>query len=141
MCIGVASTVGRVAFGLLSDHEKVNRVLLQQISLFSIGVFTMLLVAANAWVYMILLCLGIGLADGCFFSLLGPIAFDLCGPEGAAQAIGFVNALSAISVTLGPTIAGKLFDHFNSYTVPFLSAGAPLILGALGLFAIMCVKN
>ncbi|XP_059482954.1 monocarboxylate transporter 10-like isoform X2 [Neocloeon triangulifer] len=105
MCIGVASAVGRVGFGLLSDHEKINRVLLQQISLFLIGIFTMLLVPANAWIYMILLCLGIGLADGCFISLIGPIAFDLCGPEGAAQAIGFVNGISAISVTLGPTIA------------------------------------
>ncbi|XP_059478194.1 monocarboxylate transporter 10-like [Neocloeon triangulifer] len=106
MCIGASSTVGRLAFGIISDHEKINRVLLQQISLISIGVFTMLLVAANTWIYMILLCLGIGLADGCFVSLIGPIAFDLCGPEGAVQAIGFVNGISAISITVGPTVAG-----------------------------------
>ncbi|CAB3371833.1 Hypothetical predicted protein [Cloeon dipterum] len=141
MCIGVASAVGRVAFGMLSDHKRINRVLLQQISLFFIGVLTMLLVAANAWTYMILISLGIGIFDGCFISLIGPIAFDLCGPQGASQAIGFVNGLCAISVTLGPTIAGKLFDILHSYTLPFLLAGAPLILGALGLFSIMCVKS
>ena len=29
-----------------------------------------------------------GLFDGCFVTLIGPIAFDLCGPVGASQAIG-----------------------------------------------------
>ncbi|XP_065348399.1 monocarboxylate transporter 10-like [Cloeon dipterum] len=141
MCIGIASAVGRLAFGFFSDYGKINRVMLQQIALFSIGVLTMLLAAANAWVYIILITLGIGVFDGCFFSMLGPVAFDLCGPKGASQAIGFVNGLSAFSVTLGPTIAGKLFEMYSSYTVPFLVAGAPLILGAFGLFAIMCVSK
>ncbi|XP_065348021.1 monocarboxylate transporter 10-like [Cloeon dipterum] len=140
MCIGIASAVSRVAFGFISDYDRINRVMLQQFAIFSIGVLTMLLAAANAWIYIILITLGIGIFDGCYFSMIGPIAFDLCGPKGASQAIGFVSGLSAFSVTLGPTIAGKLFEMYSSYTVPFLVAGAPLILGACGLFAIMCVK-
>jgi hypothetical protein len=29
-----------------------------------------------------------GLFDGCFVTMMGPIAFDICGPTGAGQAIG-----------------------------------------------------
>jgi MFS transporter, MCT family, solute carrier family 16 (monocarboxylic acid transporters), member 10 len=72
----------------------------------AIGVLTMLLVVAPAWVYLILIALGMGLFDGCFISLLGPIAFDLCGSEGASQAIGFLLGLCSIPLTIGPPVAG-----------------------------------
>ncbi|XP_059473732.1 monocarboxylate transporter 10 isoform X2 [Neocloeon triangulifer] len=141
MCIGLTSGVGRIIFGKIADMPNVDRILLQQISFISIGSLTMLLVVAPAWSYMILIALGMGLFDGCFISLLGPIAFDLCGSEGASQAIGFLLGLCSIPLTVGPPVAGKLFDHFNSYTVPFLLAGGPPILGAIALFAIKCVKS
>lgn len=67
----------------------------------------MLLVIAPAWVYLILIALGMGLFDGCFISLLGPIAFDLCGSEGASQAIGFLLGFCSIPLTIGPPIAGN----------------------------------
>jgi MCP family monocarboxylic acid transporter-like MFS transporter 10 len=52
-----------------------------------------------------------GLFDGCFISLLGPIAFDIVGPAGASQAIGFLLSLCSIPLTVGPPIAGKLFSY------------------------------
>jgi len=48
-----------------------------------------------------------GLADGCFVSVMGPIAFDLVGQKGAAQAIGCILGLCSIPMTVGPPIAGK----------------------------------
>ena len=36
-------------------------------------------------------CLIMGFFDGCFITMLGPIAFDLCGPAGASQAIGQIS--------------------------------------------------
>ena len=47
-----------------------------------------------------------GLFDGCFVALVGPIAFDLCGPKSAAQAIGFLLGLYSVPMTTGPTVAG-----------------------------------
>lgn len=52
-----------------------------------------------------------GLFDGCFISLLGPIAFDICGREGATQAIGFLLGMCSIPLTVGPPIAGLIYDH------------------------------
>ena len=60
-------------------------------------------------------------------SFLGPIAFDLCGPRGAGQAIGALSqnwvslfllkicsgcllALFSLPMTVGPPIAGLIYD-------------------------------
>ena len=36
------------------------------------------------------------------------IAYDICGPAGASQALGFLFTLNSVPLTLGPTIAGKV---------------------------------
>lgn len=66
-----------------------------------------MLIYANHFYYLIAICVGLGLADGCFISLLGPIAFDLVGASGASQAIGFLLAFCSIPLTVGPPFAGK----------------------------------
>lgn len=141
VCIGATSGLGRIFFGLIADRPWVNRILLQQISFFCIGTLTLLLTAASNMVFFIIIALGMGLFDGCFISLLGPIAFDLVGHSGVSQAIGCLLALCSIPLTLGPVIAGALYDHLDSYMVPFLCAGIPPILGAFQLFLIRCVKT
>ena len=35
-----------------------------------------------------------GLFDGCFITMIGPIAYDICGPNGAGQGIGNIAILS-----------------------------------------------
>ena len=112
-CIAITSMIGRLIFGKVADHPRVNRVLLQQISFVSIGVCTMLLTAAPyfqgfQFQALILFSLIMGLFDGCFITMLGPIAYDICGPAGASQAIGFLLGLCSIPLTLGPPIAGTV---------------------------------
>ena len=111
-CIAITSLIGRLIFGYISDFKNVNRILLQQVSFISIGICTMLLTTAPFFQgfnfeFMILFSLILGLFDGCFITLLGPIAFDICGRSGASQAIGFLLGLSSIPLTLGPPIAGQ----------------------------------
>ena len=72
----------------------------------------MLLNITSSWPVLIVFCIGIGLADGCFWVVEGPIAYDICGPSGAAQAIGFLKGLMGISFAAGPPIAGNYFDSF-----------------------------
>ena len=72
----------------------------------------MLLNVTNSWPVLIVFCVGLGLADGCFWVVEGPIAYDICGPSGADQAIGFLKGLMGISFAAGPPIAGK--DNFLS---------------------------
>lgn len=148
MCIGVSSGVGRVISGFLADLPAMrragNRVILQQISFVSIGLCTMLLTAAplagSNYVFPLLItaCLILGLFDGCFITLLGPIAFDLCGPAGAGQAIGFLLALCSVPLTAGPPLAGLVHDSVGSYSPALLAAGIPPLVGAAAMLAIRC---
>lgn len=130
-CIGLTSGVGRIIFGKLADFPVVNRICLQQVAFLSIGILTMVLVVSTHFVPLVIICLFLGLFDGCFISLLGPIAFDVVGHKGASQAIGFLLGFCSIPLTVGPPVAGLLYDHMKNYNAAFLAAGVPPIVGAL----------
>ena len=55
--------------------------------------------------------------------------------QGASQGIGFILGLNSISLTIGPVVAGVLYDQFGNYTLAFILAGIPPIVGAL----LMCI--
>jgi MCP family monocarboxylic acid transporter-like MFS transporter 10 len=141
MCIGISSGIGRLIFGTISDLPGVNRILLQQISFYLIGLATIFLPLTDNYIVLIAIVLAMGLFDGCFISLLGPIAYDLCGAHGAAQAIGFLLGLCSFGLTAGPPIAGELYDSTKSYKLPFVLAGIPPLIGATLMFLIRFVKD
>lgn len=141
MCLGITSGIGRIVFGFIADIPKVNRILLQQLSFVLIGVMTMLLPATKSYILLLVFILAMGLFDGCFVALLGPIAYDICGQRGATQAIGFLLGLCSIPLTVGPPIAGRIYDHTGSYTIPFVLAGIPPLIGAATMFFIRCTNN
>lgn len=137
ICIGITSGIGRILCGYLADMKGINRIYLQQISFIVIGLLTIMMPFTTSYDLLLTICLAMGLVDGCFISLLGPIAYDICGPEGATQAIGFLLGLCSIGLTSGPPIAGMLYDHTSSYTLPFVLAGIPPLIGA----TMMCMMN
>uniref|UniRef100_A0A182SRY1 Major facilitator superfamily (MFS) profile domain-containing protein n=1 Tax=Anopheles maculatus TaxID=74869 RepID=A0A182SRY1_9DIPT len=141
MCIGITSGLGRLIFGFIADMPRVNRVLLQQMSFVLIGTLTMCLPATGSFPLLLTIALAMGLFDGCFISLLGPIAYDICGPRGATQAIGFLLGMCSLPLTLGPPVAGMLYDKTGSYQLPFILAGIPPLFGASTMFLIRCVKD
>ncbi|XP_017774176.1 PREDICTED: monocarboxylate transporter 10 isoform X2 [Nicrophorus vespilloides] len=142
ICIGITSGIGRLVFGYISDLPKVNRILMQQASLLVIGGVSIALPSTKgSFPTLIFMTLLLGLFDGCFISMLGPIAFDLCGQKGATQAIGMLLGLCSIPLTLGPYIAGIMYDHTSSYDLAFRLAGIPPILGCCLLFFMRCLET
>ncbi|XP_019764703.2 monocarboxylate transporter 10 isoform X1 [Dendroctonus ponderosae] len=142
LCIGVTSGVSRLVFGYLIDRTNVNKILLQQLAFFTLGILTILLAfSVYAFPLLLFICLGMGITDGCFITLLGPIAFELCGRDGGAQAIGFLLGVCSLPLTLGPYFAGLIYDSQKSYTLPFILAGINPTLASFGLLAIKCVRQ
>ena len=106
-CIGVTSGVGRLLFGYISDSPRIkNRVQLQQLSYLVMGVVTTLIPVAVNYYALIVATLVMGLFDGCFVSMMGPVAFDLVGKEKASQGIGCVLGLMSFPMMIGPPVAG-----------------------------------
>lgn len=56
---------------------------------------------------LICLCIILGIMDGFFICLIGPIAFDLVGARNASQAMGFLLAMISIPLMIGPMIGGQ----------------------------------
>ncbi|XP_026174030.1 monocarboxylate transporter 10 [Mastacembelus armatus] len=136
MCIGITSGVGRLIFGRVADYVSgVNKVYLQVTSFFVIGLMSMMIPLCNIFGGLIAVCLLMGLFDGCFISIMAPIAFELVGPKDVSQAIGFLLGLMSVPMTVGPPIAGFLRDRLGSYDVAFYLAGVPPIFGG----AVLCL--
>ncbi|XP_047520126.1 monocarboxylate transporter 10 [Pieris napi] len=135
-CMAATSGLGRLMFGILADRDGVDRILLQQISFYAIGSLTIILPFVKSFELLLVICLGIGMFDGGFISLIGPIAFEFCGSVYAAQAIGCMLGLSAVPVSIGPPVAGRLSKVYKSYTLPFVLAGLSPIVGATLMFII-----
>ncbi|XP_002738534.1 monocarboxylate transporter 10-like [Saccoglossus kowalevskii] len=136
-CLGATSLIGRLIFGKVADIPNVSRIALQQVSFLVIGVMcTLIPLASSHYAAIIVAVLVMGIFDGCFVSLMGPIAFDIVGAENASQAIGFILGLMSVPLTLGPPIAGYIFESSGSYNIAFIVAGAPPIIGACILFLV-----
>ncbi|EEB12880.1 monocarboxylate transporter, putative [Pediculus humanus corporis] len=140
-CIAATSLLGRLISGKVADFKKVNTITLQQISFVCLGLLTMLIAVVQNYYGLIVICLSMGIFDGCFVSLMGPVAFKICGQKGASQAIGFLLGLCAIPMTLGPPMAGFIFDQTESYTTSFIIAGSTFLLGASIMQLIHCVGD
>ena len=91
-----------------------------QLSFFVVGVILILLPFCKFYELVLALTLVFGIFDGCFVAVVGPIAFQFCGPEGASQAIGFILGLSSIPLTIGPPIAGKETKSLDYLVIRFL---------------------
>nr|KAG5703942.1 hypothetical protein BaRGS_020539 [Batillaria attramentaria] len=85
---------------------------------------------AGSFTSLLVVAVVLGMCDGTVFCMYGPIAFDLVGPVDSAQALGFVFGLLALPASLGPPLAGLLYDHYGNYNLAFHVAGIPLFVGA-----------
>ncbi|KAK8788746.1 hypothetical protein V5799_021478 [Amblyomma americanum] len=139
-CMGITSGLGRVLFGRLADLPSVSPVVLQQVSFMAMGLLTLSIAAAHTYVSLVLVCLLLGLCDGCFISLIGPAAQRLTGTRGASQAIGFLLGFCSIPLTAGPPAAGILYDQRGNYNLAFLLAGVPPIVASILMCSIHMMK-
>ncbi|PAA49019.1 hypothetical protein BOX15_Mlig005275g1 [Macrostomum lignano] len=138
VCINISSSVARLVIGKLADSQCMNRVHLQQAAYATLGLSILLLPPSNHRVLTIRFSLALlfGLCDGAVVCLMGPIAFDLVGPSGASQAIGFLLLAMSVPTTVGPLLAGYINDVTNRWDVPFYLSGLLPIVAAIIMFLI-----
>ncbi|GAB1605526.1 monocarboxylate transporter 10-like isoform X2 [Argonauta hians] len=136
MSIHITSGISRLVFGKVADCPNISRIRLQQIAFLGFGTTTMVIPFLPSFYWLIAACLFMGIFDGIFICLLGPIAFDIVGPSKASQAIGFLLGIFSVPLMCGPPFAGFLFDRMKTYNVAFHVAGTTPIVGSLLMFFI-----
>jgi len=106
--IAISETIGKVIFGRMSDHPRVNRVYLLQYAMLVCAVATTLLpimtsaqtIAIYSWLY--------GFHDACLVVLTAVITGDVVGREKLAQGTGLVWCGIGVTMALGPPVAGMV---------------------------------
>ncbi|KAM6953491.1 monocarboxylate transporter 8 [Aplochiton taeniatus] len=142
VCIGASSGLGRLVFGKVGDLlPGVRKVYMQVVSFMVLGLMSMMIPQCTAFEGLVVVCVFLGLCDGCFITIMAPIAFELVGPMQASQAIGYLLGLMALPMTAGPPIAGLLHDYFGNYNIAFYLAGVPPMVGGLVLFFVPLVHR
>ena len=107
-CTQITSAIGRLVFGKIADLPFMNRLVMQQVAFVVMGIVTACIPFSGSYGGLIAISLILGISDGVFVCLIGPIAFDIVGQYQASQAIGFLLGIFAIPFTVGPPVAGKL---------------------------------
>lgn len=77
----------------------------------TLGLMSMMIPQCRVFEGLMVVCVFMGLCDGCFITIMAPIAFELVGPMQASQAIGYLLGLMAIPMTAGPPIAGEYWQY------------------------------
>ncbi|XP_010892676.1 monocarboxylate transporter 8 isoform X2 [Esox lucius] len=142
VCIGASSGVGRLLFGKVGDLiAGAKKIWMQTVSFMVLGLMSILIPQCTVFEGLIVVCVFLGLCDGCFITIMAPIAFELVDPMQASQAIGYLLGLMALPMTAGPPIAGLLHDIFGDYHMAFYLAGVPPIVGGLVLFLVPLIHQ
>lgn len=88
--------------------------LFQVVSFITLGLMSVMIPQCSVFEALVVVCMFLGLCDGCFLTMMAPIVFELVGPMQASQAIGYLLGLMSIPMTAGPPIAGEKHILFAS---------------------------
>ncbi|KAL4232930.1 hypothetical protein ACF0H5_007618 [Mactra antiquata] len=136
MILGGTTAVGRIMFGKIVQLGILNRLHMHQLSMIVTGAGVMLLPLIKSYIGIVMYVVTVGLVDGCFVVLLPIMTTALMGIEKTVIAWGFLIGACSVTFTLGPPVAGALYDATGNYDVAFHCAGVPIVAGAVILFLI-----
>ena len=147
-CLAVSNGLGKIIFGAIADHPKLldRPILLQQFAFVLTGICIMMVTTSPffggySYEALIAFCMLFGMFDGCFQPLMQPTATYIFGVQGSTQALGFLLGVVTIPLTLGPIVAGIIFENFQSFDAIFILAGCLPMVGSMVMCTIYLTKK
>ncbi len=125
--IGAMSIAGRFIMGGTSDKIGNKRALLICFIFLLIGLI-LLQLSDKLWTFFLFAIIH-GFAHGGVFALISPIVAELFGAREHGAILGIVIFSSTIGGSIGPLLAGHLFDITGSYQTIFLILTSLSIIG------------
>ena len=102
----ISQSAGKLVIGKVADLASANRPLILQLSVLVIAVAGCLLPLASSYTALVTYAVVQGFFDGSFAVLFGLITYDIVRKELMAQAVGSLNFVVSIPMTIGPPVAG-----------------------------------
>ena len=116
--IGAMSILGRVLLGGAYDRFGARRALMACFAVLAASMVVLLL-SGPAW-SLFLFAVIYGPAHGGFFTVTAPSVAEYFGTRAHGTLFGLVVSCGTLGATLGPLVAGGLFDGLGSYLGAFV---------------------
>lgn len=140
--VTVGSGFGRVIFGRISDIRRFNRVCIVQIAFLVVGLSNFVVPVTESYPILAVNAFVFGLFGGGYLILNPVIVCDILGPKKVSYGLGMTFFVIAIPRTLGPLIAGWIYDELQSYAIAFYTLGGTTCLSAiLASFVVILIRR
>jgi len=137
--IGAMSIIGKVVMGNVADRIGNRQVYIICFILMAVAYFWLVL-SREVWMfYLFAVIFGLAYA-GCSISI-SPLVAMMFGIRSHGLILGFVHNGFTIGATIGPIVAGYIFDVTDSYHLAFLLCGAVGILGLIFTLVLRPVRR
>jgi MFS family permease len=125
--IGGVSIVGRIVMGAANDRIGGKRALVICIIMLFCS-FVWLQLASTAWM-LFLFAVIYGFAHGGFFTVVSPMVAEWFGTGSHGMLFGIVLFCGTLGGSVGPLVAGRIFDVTGSYQTVFLMLTGLTVIG------------
>ena len=115
--IGAMSIAGRIAFGSAYDRFGARQSLIVCFIILAISL-ALLQVSESIWSLFLFAAI-YGPAHGGFFTITSPSVAEYYGTRAHGTLFGLVISFGTFGATLGPIVAGSLFDSAGNYNAAF----------------------
>lgn len=129
--VTVGSAFGRVIVGRLSDIRRFNRVYIVQLAFLVMGFSNFMVPVTESYPILAINAFIFGLFAGAYLILNPVIVCDILGPDKVSYGLGMSFLLLSVPRTLGPLIAGIIYDGLQSYAIAFYIFGGTTCLSAI----------
>ena len=137
--IGIASAIGKFAFGWFCDWLSAKYVCAIGLGLQATGILILLNISASTspvllWLYAVLF----GFSLGSWLPTMSILTSTSFGLRSYGTIFGILSFFQCVGVASGPLIAGRIFDITGSYHTAFI---AFLLLYAVSIPAVLLVRQ
>ena len=127
--IGVGSTLGRFVLAGFADRIGRRRALAMMYA--GVGLMNLLWLWGGSLELLYVFALVYGLCYGGFVGTAPAVSADYFGMKRLSSIIGWLYTSVAFGTLVGPPLAGRAFDLYQSYDMPILAGAVSGLAGAL----------
>ena len=128
---GIPNTLGRIAFGLVSDFKGVNTVLLHNVMLTLGAVCTLLMAFFYADIPLLIITGFFGFFISAYVILTTILLCEILGIDKLTNGFGLLILSRGVSTILGPPITAGIMTIFGADSGYFFAGGLLLLAASL----------
>ena len=105
--LAAGSGFGKIIFGKISDHPRVNTLTLYNFCMILSGLSPLIAIFATGYQMLVVYVVVLGFLDGCIIGLMSIVTFECTDRDTMSEAWGGVLMIQSCSMLVGAPAAGK----------------------------------